>query len=197
MNDILKSARVVEFFERAVKNNWMGTLWEKYILVDPKQKGGAGEIIVEAFMKSEGHTVEKPQDAGHDRIVNGFKCEIKFSLACSNSKKKDGKLIDPDSFIFNHIGALKSWEKFIFCGINPEANNKNIRSYDSKQWPPERLYIMCKEDFVRHINGENPYPFSRQQGGKKTKNDDWMVSGRKACLALFALPFVKEYKGQL
>ena len=197
MNNILKSEQVVRYFKSVKKNNWTGTPMEDYVLVDPKQKGGAGEIIVEAFMKSEGHTVEKPQDAGHDRIVNGFKCEIKFSLACSNSKKKDGKLIDPDSFIFNHIGALKSWEKFIFCGINPEANNKNIRSYDSKQWPSERLYIMCKEDFVRHINGENSYPFKRQQGGKKTKNDDWMVSGRKACLALFALPFVKEYKGQL
>jgi len=194
IKSITKSRVIAEYYDKSLSNNWVGTEWEKYPLLDPKQKGGLGEVIVEEIMKGNKHTVTPPEDPGHDRIVDNKKVEIKFSLANSNSRK-DGKLIDPDSFMFNHIAIGKNWDVFVFCGINPKKNNPNIRESDHTDWPEYRIYTMNKKDLVRHLSSGDPTPFRKQQGGKKASNDDWIVCGRDGCLQLFALPFVKEYKG--
>ncbi len=175
--------------------NWKRTPWERYCLLGPKQKGGFGEAVLEAYLSRNGHNVESPEGTGHDRIIDGFRAEIKFSVASSN-KKKDGKLIDPDSFTFNHIAVGKDWEVFYFAGMNPSPDNPNVRQKkDGSSSPSQRIYMMTKEDFVKHMSQEDTYPFRAQQGGKKADNDDYIVAGRDACLALFNLPFVHRYTG--
>ena len=175
--------------------NWEGTPWEQYCVLGPKQKGGFGERVLETYLSKDSHDVEAPLGTGHDRIIDGQRGEIKFSVANSN-KKKDGKLIDPDSFTFNHIAVGKDWEVFWFAGINPSPDNPHVRQKkDGSSWPSQRIYKMTKEDFAKHMSQEDTYPFRAQQGGKKADNDDYIVAGRDACLALFDLPFVEEYKG--
>ena len=125
MNNILKSEQVARYLKSAKKNNWTGTSMEDYVYVGPKQKGGAGEIIVEAFMKNEGHTVEKPQDPGHDRIINGFKCEI--------------------IYILFYLGKGVRWQ-------TKSLGYNNILHYIIGEWPPLsrhynniQLYILHKQ----------------------------------------------------
>ena len=195
---ILNSKEVRNYYDILIKNNWKNTPFENYKNLDPKQKGVLGEMIVEKIMLTEGHKVKKPGNPGHDRIINGIKTEIKFGLAISPTcKKTKTKLIEPDNFTFNHIALEKDWEKFIFCGINPDKDNKNVRISPNQKWPKYRIYVMDKVDFEKHMSGADTYPFKRQQGGKGSTNDDYIVAGSKACADLFALPFVKEYKGVL
>jgi hypothetical protein len=191
---IVTSGPIKKYLEESLKNNWTGTPWEPYPLLGTKQKGGAGELIVEEYMIQHGHTVNPPENAGHDRIIDGIKIEIKFSLAHSNTKN-EVKLIEPDAFAINHISIGKSWEKLVFFGVNPLKDNPNIRSREDDDWPNERIYVMDKEGLSKHLQKENVFPFSRQQGGKKIQNDDWMLTGRKRFLAFTELSFVKEYKG--
>ena len=175
--------------------NWKGTPWEQYCVLGPKQKGGFGELVLEAYLSKDSHNVGTPLGTGHARIINGLRGEIKFSVANSN-KKKDGKLIDPDSFTFNHIAVGKDWEVFWFVGINPSLENPNVRQKKGRSsWPSQRIYMMSKADFANHMSQENTFPFRPQQGGKKANNDDYIVAGPDACKALFELPFVREYKG--
>ena len=184
-----------EFYKKNNVNNWLGTPWEGYIQLGAKQKGVLGEKITETVLGEYGHEVKPPLDTGHDRIVDGLKTEIKFGLAIS-STKKDGKKIDPDNFMFNHIAVGKNWEIFVFFGVNPEKTNKNTRKTND-DYPQYRIYTMAKKDFKEHLNKRNTYPFKKQQGGKKQDNDDYIIAGKKACEALFKLSFVKEYKGVL
>ena len=139
-----------------------------------------------------GSTVESPTNPGHDRIVDVKKTEIKFSLASSNNNhKKDGKLIDPDSFTFNHIAAEKDWDWFIFLGINPDLDNPNIRPpKDMNEWPAHRMCVMSKVDFLSYLRSGKNVVFKKQQGGKKATNDDYMVTGKNGFRKLAALPFV-------
>ena len=183
-------------YGEAFAPNWTGTPWEKYCLLGPKQKGGFGEATLQAYFERDGHKIMPPWNTGHDRIINHKSAEIKFSVANSN-KKKDVKLIDPDSFTFNHIAVGKDWDVFYFVGINPALDNPNVRTpKNNSSWPSQRLYMMSKKDFRRHMQQKDIYPFRAQQGGQKADNDDYIVAGRDACKALFKLPFVKEYTGQ-
>jgi len=189
-NQIFESMDLDKHIEKQLHNNWEGTRFEDYPRMDPKGKGSFGEAYVEGLMKLRGSTVEPPTNPGHDRIIDIKKTEIKFSLASSNSKK-DGKLIDPDSFTFNHIAAEKDWEWFIFLGINPELDNPNIRApKDMDEWPTHRMYVMNKEDFVSYLASGQNKVFKEQQGGKKATNDDYMVAGKSGFRKLAALPFV-------
>jgi hypothetical protein len=188
---VFESKLLTEYIDRQLHNNWSGTKYENYPRLDPKAKGGFGELYVEALMTTLGMKVIPPTNPGHDRIINGVKTEIKFSLAGSNTKKDDGKLIDPDSFTFNHIAMEKDWDQFIFLGLNPDLNNKNVRPYDKKTWPTHRLYVMNKKDFVKHMK-KGSTVFKHQQGGNKSNNDDFCVFGRESFYKLIKLPFVKE-----
>ena len=95
-----------------------GTPFEKYYQIGAKQKGALGEIIVVSFLKNEGMTVDKPENQGHDRIINNYKTEIKFS--CASKRNKDFL------FTFNHISFCKDWERIIFCGINGDLEAKIV-----------------------------------------------------------------------
>ena len=101
IDTIFENKQVADYMEQQLHNNWSDTRFEDYPRLDPKQKGVFGELYVEALMRTLGHDITPPTNPGHDRTIDGIKTEIKFSLAGSN-RRKDGKLIDPDSFTFNH-----------------------------------------------------------------------------------------------
>lgn len=188
--EIFEAINMAEKIKLWSANNWIGTEWESYHIISPKHKGAMGEAYVEGYMNRKGSHVTSPINTGHDRIIDGYKSEIKFSLASSNSEKKDGKLIDIDSFTFNHIAVNKDWDRFIFFGINPNKNNPRIRNKSANK-PEIRAYFMTKDDFKKHmsINGRHCGVFKPQQGGKNSNNDDYFVSGDIG--KLISLPFVK------
>ena len=194
IRDVVTSTKEIqEYIKNCDSNNWRGTEFENYPTLDPKQKGGFGELIVEHILTTEGNIVKPPTNTGHDRRVNGRKIEIKFSLESSN-KKKDGKLIDPDSFTFNHIALEKDWETLILVGVNPDKDQENVRTTDYLSWPTQRICIIHKEDLRRYMT--NPEcVFKRQQGGKNSDNDDYIMAGRNKLLTLLKQPFVKQYPG--
>ena len=104
-------------------------------------------------MTQNNHLVEAPTNTGHDRVIDGYKTEMKFSLASKGIK---------DSFTMNHVSICKDWERLIFTGINVDGNN--------------RMYWMDKKDFINNINSDKRI-FNYQQGGKKGENDDYMIMG--------------------
>ena len=53
---------------------------------------------------------------------------------------------------------------------------------------------MEKKDFLKFMRLENNKLFSRQQGGEKGGNDDYMLAGMNKVYRLFDLPFVKEVR---
>ena len=62
---------------------WVGTNFAGYAFMNPKQKGEFGERFITALARQGGHDVQRAHSAtaGYDRIINGMKVEIKFSLA--------------------------------------------------------------------------------------------------------------------
>jgi len=149
--------------KKATVDPFKGTVLEGYKAIGPKQKGGYGEYVISDMLKTDyGFTVEKPQNASHDRIVQGHKTEMKFSVALTDHGTGGCK---EDSFIFNHIAISKDWDRIIFCGINLELDNSHV------VW-------MSKEDFIgARDSGELQKYFTPQQGGKNGGNDDYMLNG--------------------
>ena len=76
-------------------DNWRNTLFENYTLLSPKDKGVFGEAYTEEYMRQRGSTVSPPVNSDHDRIIDGFKTDIKFSVANSPTKRVR-KLIIPN-----------------------------------------------------------------------------------------------------
>lgn len=136
-------------------------LFYDYHACSTKNKGSIGENFVSHFMEIAGHAVEKPLNAGHDRIISGYKTEIKFSLATTKTAGKK-KYISPSNFMINHISKGKDWERLIFCGINPVGD-------------PNRVVLLYAEkaDLLAHMNTIASV-FKHQQAGKKGQNDDYI-----------------------
>jgi hypothetical protein len=160
MNKILlKKSTFDEFFEDGVLHNyvkskiddpWTGTQYEGYLKLSNTQMGAFGEILVSKIMQKKGSEVYPRSNKEHDRIIDGYKTEIKFSLSMKT-----------DYFMFNHLACHKDWERLILLGVNPNDHF--------------RINWICKEDFVKNINSNNCI-FNHQQGGKKSENDDYMFS---------------------
>jgi hypothetical protein len=194
---IFENKNLEDYINKSLHNNWVGTYFEDYPRMDPKQKGHFGEEYVEGFMElSFNSEVSAPLNPGHDRIIDGYKTEIKFSLANSPKNPKTGeKLIQPDAFTFNHIAVNKDWDRFIFFGVNPNHDqvNQTISEHNRTETPPIiRAYFMEKEDFRNYMSESYRQPFRRQQGGEKSNNDDYIVPGIKNFYKLIDLPFIKE-----
>jgi|TARA_B100001094_G_scaffold24862_1_gene20872 hypothetical protein len=167
-----------DYINQNTKDPWVGTPFEKYVLVGNKIKGEFGERFVHKYMESKGHDVKraKTSTAGHDRVIDGIRTEIKFSLAI-RKKDKNGVIIGvtKDKFIINHLACGKDWERFIFCGINP--NEDDIR-----------IFYILKADFEAYLKSDGCL-FKVQQGGKDSGNDDYICTEVKD---LLECDFVKE-----
>ena len=143
---------------------WHNTPYEKYRFVGNKQKGAWGEQIASRIFEKMGCEVEPPTNTGHDRIIDGKKVEMKFSLAQMNSKTQE---IQNDLFMMNHVSEDKDWEYLLFIGVNDVQSNIEFRRM-----------VLSKSKFVELIRDENQPFFKRQQGGAKIKNDDWICNGK-------------------
>ena len=194
INQLFEDGHLNSILTDNLHNNWKGTLFESYVNLSTKNKGVFGEALVEQFMKKHVRcSVSSPTNVGHDRIFNGYKTEIKFSLANSPMDKKSGKkLINPDEFTFNHIAQYKDWDRLIFFGINPEPSQDRVNWKPGAKPPEFRAFFMNKVDFQKHLPSS---VFSRQQGGNDGGNDDYMVGGYNKFQALIKLPFVRPVIG--
>ena len=150
---------VSEFLEEYGINHWKDTVYEKYALVTNKRKGDLGEKLVFEHFQKKGHEVKdaegEAKGGGYDLIVDGYKTEVKFSLALKREQ---------DIFVINHIGMKKDWERLIFLGIQPDLS--------------PILFWVTKDD-VRKTLKDTKF-LRKQQGGKKGDNDDWMSAGKSA-----------------
>tara|TARA_Y100000296_G_scaffold79613_1_gene103850 strand:+ start:1733 stop:2332 length:600 start_codon:yes stop_codon:yes gene_type:complete len=169
-----------------VNSNWhRDALFRNYHKLGNKQKGVLGEYYVEKLMEAKGSEVCAPTNSDHDRIIDGFRTEIKFSLAVS---KKDTVIYD--KFMINHVAASKQWDRLIFVGINPKRGFTKIQ--ESRNGIPlrrVRAYFMEKGDFVNYMTGPGKKVFKHQQSGEKGQNDDFICTD---FAGFVSLPFVKE-----
>ena len=140
-----------ELFNCVLKNPWADTPLETYYLLNPKAKGTQGEKIAEAILIKLGYEVKPRTNSGNDRLVNNLKTEIKFSAASERNYEW--------RFTFNHIGFEKDWDQIIFVGVNGDLSI-HIVKYDKDKLPKDLL--------------------SHQQGGSKSKNDDFMCTGENS-----------------
>jgi hypothetical protein len=165
----LENDELVEFIKDNTYDPWVNTRFEGYVYMKPKSCGAFGEMYVSKKMEERGYEVvaAPTSTAGHDRVIDGKKTEIKFSLASRRPQKlrKFGKTgTIRNKFIINHLGMGKDWERLIFVCIN-EAEDETEDDH--------LIRWFSNEDFSSTLHKF----FRRQQGGKKTKNDDWMCSG--------------------
>ena len=79
---------------------WVGTNFQGYVYLDPKQKGNFGEIFTTKYMLKKGYKVDKTKknNGPYDRYISNsnilmekydmIPTEIKFSLAQKNPLNK-------------------------------------------------------------------------------------------------------------
>lgn len=140
------------------ENPWAGTPFEKIYTMPIAKLGAIGEAFAKQYLENKGNTIEHRLNVGHDCLVNGVKTEIKFSLA--SNRNYNGY------FTFNHIGLDKDWEQIFFIGVNGDG---------------EIYTAMFQKDALPlHL-------FYKQQGGKNSHNDDYMINGKNSA-KLFCLP---------
>lgn len=185
MSDLLESPEWEKLNRH--NNNWsQDPVFKDYHKLGNKQKGVVGEFYVERIMTALGSSVSPPTHTDHDRVIDGLKTEIKFSLAAS-----EGKKIVKDKFIINHVAMTKDWDRLLFCCINPIEGwgNVKIRKNDSMPYERMRAYFIEKEDFIKYMNSEGDKLFKHQQSGEKGGNDDYICTNVDK---LIKLPFVKK-----
>jgi len=172
LDSLFVDGTLSNYLNRNLVDPWKGTKYEGYVFLLPTQKGKFGEILISKYMESKDCVILKAHNKGHDRIIDGFKTELKFGLCTRDSYT--GKLRE-DLFVINHISMDKDWERLIFFGIN----------FDEEK---SRFLWFNKKDLINYIRQDGKQ-FLSQQGGKKIKNDDFMICGN--INALIKLDFVK------
>lgn len=157
---IFEDGSLTDYIKENAQDPWIGTSFQGYVFMSPKQKGEFGERFVSKYFQYKGHQVKraKTSTAGHDRVIDGILSEIKFSLATRD--KKGG--VKEDQFIINHVSKDKDWERLIFFGINNTEEGS-------------RLFWFTKQDFLNHLESDNCL-FAPQQGGKSIGNDDYICT---------------------
>ena len=183
MSSIFSDGFLQDFLFQNLKDPWIGTPFQGYVNVDPKQKGEFGEEFVERFAKRSGFSVDRAptSTAPYDRIIGGYRTEIKFSLAYKSNAGKAGALwplgIVPNRFMINHVAKGKEWDRLIFVCINgPEEKDWIVKWFK-------------RDDFITHLNSKECL-FRTQQGGKKGGNDDYICQHGER---LIEQPWVKDF----
>lgn len=161
-----------EFIKSKINDPWIGTDLEGYKFIGNVQKGSFDELYIPIHMQNERGSKVLPADCGpngpYDRIIDGKKTEIKFSVAHSDNdaavptikRNKRGEV----NWTINHVAVEKDWERLIFCGMDL-VNGVAVPN----------LVWCTKQDFINCLN-ETTF-FKRQQGGKEGDNDDFMCAG--------------------
>lgn len=152
---------------------WEDTVFAGYTLLNTKQKGIYGEMVVSDIMEDVGYIVHRRRNSGHDLVIDGHTTEVKFSLSQSDQKTR---VVSHNTFTINHVATHKKWSRLIFYGVN--INFQNVS------------FWFTKEDFVNVLCGKF---FKRQQGGEDGKNDDFMCTDRKV-MALSKSSYVRSLR---
>jgi hypothetical protein len=160
-NTIFEDGSLTDYIQQNAQDPWIGTSFQGYVFMSPKQKGEFGERFVSKYFQAKGHEVKraKTSTAGHDRVIDNILTEIKFSLA-TRDKKSGG--VKEDQFIINHVSKDKDWERLVFFGINTTEEGS-------------RLFWFTKEDFLNHMKSDDCL-FASQQGGADIGNDDYICT---------------------
>jgi hypothetical protein len=179
-----------------LNHNWESDpIFQTYHKQGNKQKGTNGEYVVENFFRALGKNVVATRDSEYkgtdfDMVVDGYKTEIKFSLANST-----GDQINTDKFIINHLGIEKQFDRLVFCGINPEGSSTRVHMYFAEKQDIEdyinHYVIPAREtdDIELRKKIFKTCLFKPQQGGYKSLNDDYMCTD----FNMFSkLPFIKH-----
>jgi hypothetical protein len=160
------------YLKKNLTDPWKETNFEGYIFLLPTQKGKFGERLISNYMDNRGSVVQRPVNRGHDRMIDGFKTEIKFGLC---NRDDDGELYE-NKFTINHISKDKDWERLIFFGVNYDFNKSHFIWFK-------------KDDFVNYLETDGKH-FCIQQGGKSVENDDYIYSGD--ITEIIGLDFVRD-----
>ena len=180
-----------------LNENWKDDpVFSTYHKLGNKQKGTNGEYVVEQIFKELGKNVVATRDSkihkgtDFDMIVDGYKTEIKFSLANSSDDS-----INTNDFMINHAAVEKDWDRLVFFGVNPEGctnraemyfvEKKEFKDYINSYVVPAR----ATDDIQLRAKIFKTCAFKPQQGGYKSLNDDYMCTDFKMFLDL---PFTKE-----
>lgn len=150
-----------------IKNPYKDTIFENYYLLNNKTKGTFGEKIAEEISKTLNRPTSKRTNSGHDIIINNVKTEVKVSLATNGQN---------DVFTFNHLAASKDFDRILLVGL--------CVSHTYMVWLTKESFI----DFT--IMGAY---FKPQQGGKKSKNDDYMYVTRGSWENFINEPCVHDF----
>ena len=119
---------------------WKGSRFQHLKEIpSPRSKGAKAEQITQEIMEALGHKVKKPKSKQHDRIIDGYKTEIKFSTSWSEKY---------NLFTWQQIRGFQDYQRIIFVGCNPN---------DIQFW------WATKEDLKKHVFGKDKL---RQHGGK-------------------------------
>ena len=164
---IFADGELSDFIKSKTNDPWKGTPFEGYTFLHNASKGSFGEKFVKKYMEQKGSIVKKKVNSGHDRVIDGYKTEIKFSLG---GNKKD------NVYYINHLSVEKDNQRVIFFGINKQEDKSLLVWWNSS-------------DFNEYVKN-GPGVFYFQQGGNKLSNDDYMFVGSSE--ELMALGFVKR-----
>ena len=87
---IFSTGTLRNYIDANVQDPWEDTEFKGYVYMSPKQKGEFGERFISYYMLIADHAVKRAETstAGHDRIIDGIKTEIKFSLLKSGNFSK-------------------------------------------------------------------------------------------------------------
>jgi hypothetical protein len=178
--EIAKDNELLEYKQSKLNDPWIGTYFNGYRYLDPKQKGTYGELFIGKIFENNGFEVKKAEKSNdsYDRYIDGYKTELKFSLA--HTDHKNNKVIE-NSFSLNHVSKNKYWDRLVFLGINYDTDNSIMKFMEKKDFVD--LLENKKDDFFTY--------FSYQQGGKNGKNDDFMSKNTKL-LKLLSSPYMRE-----
>ena len=153
--------------EDKVDERYVGSKFETYKTLAPKQKGAVSERMVSQILEAIGHDVQPPENTDHDRIVNGKKVEIKAATLIKNSNTFSFLQIRPnqdvDYYILatilpNNIRLFKMEKETVFglikAGrIKPQHGGAKANSGTYCYYPtPVELSAQTKE-ILQHDNG--------------------------------------------
>lgn len=88
---------------------WKGSPFEYVHSLTSRQKGAFGEKLLSDYFIAKGHHVEKPKGKDYDRLINGYKCEIKMSTLWSGGH-----------YAFQQI-RHGDWDYLLCLGLSPHA----------------------------------------------------------------------------
>lgn len=168
-DNIFLDGELTEFIKNKTYDPWENTPFEGYMKLHNASKGSFGEKFVQKYMEQKGSKVNKKTNSGHDRIIDGYKTEIKFSLGGNTNK-------DKTVYYINHLSVNKDNQRVIFFGINKKEEQCLLSWWNSS-------------DFNEYVKS-GPGVFYFQQGGNKLTNDDYMFVGTPEVFK--SLSFVKD-----